>query len=300
MALADVLHIPNPVISPICYSTSALETLALTCAQMCSPEDQWALVTKYRRSQAAISQLTHEVVSYINNAWGHLLRFDKDGILSPEALTQYTAMLHAHGAPTRMVVGFLDCTIRKTCCPSFFKTLAYMGYKKFHGMKFQAIAVPNGMIAHLDGPYCTPQNDGGVLVESRLLKLMREHAIQPGLVEGDPSERRYFQLYGDSAYGVSAMLVSPHAWVRELTAVEHAWNTAMGGVRISVEHVFGIVLQEWTFLRCSWKHQILGTACGLWYRVAVLLTNAHNCFVPNQTAQCYGCMPPSIADYFHN
>ena len=96
------------------------------------------------------------------------------------------------------------------------------------------------------------------------------------------------------------MLVSPHTQVRELTAVECTWNMAMGGVCISVEHAFRIVLQEWTFLHCSWKHQILGMACGLWYQVSVLLTNAHNCFVPNQTAQCYGCMPPSIADYFHN
>jgi len=96
------------------------------------------------------------------------------------------------------------------------------------------------------------------------------------------------------------MLVSPHAQVGEPTAAECAWNTNMGGVRISVEHVFGIVLQEWMFLCCSWKHQILGTACGLWYRVAVLLTNAHNCFVPNQTAQHYECMPPSIDEYFHN
>jgi len=152
-------------------------------------------------------------------------------------------------------------------------------------MKFQAIAVPNGIIAHLDSPYHTPQNDGGVLAESRLLKLMGEHVIQPGLAEGDPLERQYFQLYGDSVYGVSAVLMSPHAQVGQLTAVEHTWNTAMGGVCISVEHAFGIVLQEWTFLHCSWKHQILGTACGLWYRVAVLLTNAHNFFVPNQTAQ---------------
>src|SRR6266481_8648488 len=154
--LVAVLCIPDPIISPDHYSASALEALALTCAHMRSPEDQWALATKYHRSQVAISQLTHEVVSYINNTWGHLLRFDKDGILSPEALTQYTAALHMHGAPTRMVVGLLNCTIRKTCRPSFFKTLAYMGYKKFHGMKFQAIAVPNGMITHLDGPYHTP------------------------------------------------------------------------------------------------------------------------------------------------
>ncbi len=176
----------------------------------------------------------------------------------------------------------------------------YTGYKKFHGMKFQAVTVPNGMIAHLDGPYRAPQNDAGVLSESGLLGCMHAHATQPGSVEGDPPERRYFQLYGDSTYAMSGVLVSPHMWVGVLTAAEWAWNMAMGGVRISAEHAFGIVLQEWPFLRCSWKHHILGTACGLWYRVAVLLTNAHNAFVPNQTTDRYDCMPPSIYEYFHS
>src|SRR6266481_1391555 len=100
--LVAVLCIPNPIISPNHYSASALEALALTCAHMHSPEDQWALVTKYHQSQAAISQLTHEVISYINNTWGHLLGFNKDGILLLEALTQYTAVLHMHGVPTHM------------------------------------------------------------------------------------------------------------------------------------------------------------------------------------------------------
>ena len=129
---------------------------------------------------------------------------------------------------------------------------------------------------------------------------MRKHAIQPGLVEGDPPERHHFQLYGDSAYAVSAVLVSPHARVGALTVAEHAWNTRMGEVCISVEHAFGIILWDWPFLRTSWKHQVFGMACGLWYRAVVLLANAHICFVPNQTAQHYNCMPPSIHEYFHS
>ena len=151
------------------------------------------------------------------------------------------------------------------CWPSMSETLMYTGYKKCHGMKFQGIAVPNGMITYLAGPYCTPQNDAGFLAESHLLELMHEHTIQPGLVEGDPLEHHHFQLYSDSAYRVSAVLMSPHAWVKVLTMVEHAWNTGMGEVCISVKYVFGM-------------------ACGLWYCTVVLLANTHNCFVPNQTA----------------
>ena len=223
-----------------------------------------------------------------------------DQMFSPESLTRYAAALHTHGAATRSVVGFLDCTICATCQPSISETLMYTGYKKCHGMKFQGVTVPNGMITHLAGPYHAPQNDTRVLADSCLLELMRKHAIQPGSAEGDPPERRHFQLYGDSAYGVSAILMSPHARVGALTAAEHAWNMGMGEVCISVEHAFGIVLHEWPFLHSSWKHQVFGTACGLWYHVAVLLSNVHNCFVPNQMAQHYSCMPPSIHEYFHN
>ena len=75
-------------------------------------------------------------------------------------------------------------------------------------------------------------------------------------------------------YGVSTVLVSPHAWVRALTVAEHAWNMAMGEVCISVEHAFGIVLCEWPFLCSSWKHQMFGMACGLWYCAVVLLSVA--------------------------
>ena len=46
LALVGVLCIPDPIISPNCYSTSALEALTLTCGHMYSPKDQWALMTK--------------------------------------------------------------------------------------------------------------------------------------------------------------------------------------------------------------------------------------------------------------
>src|SRR6266481_3363860 len=74
LALVAILCIPDPIISPNCYSSSALEALTLTCARMHSPKYLWL--------QAAISQITHEVVSYINKAWGHLLKFNKDGVLT--------------------------------------------------------------------------------------------------------------------------------------------------------------------------------------------------------------------------
>jgi hypothetical protein len=297
--LSQLLELADPLITKGRYNSIPLESLCLLCARLRSPEDLWSLATKYARPPAAISQIVNETASFINSRWGRLLQWDHDGILSPEKLKGYAAALHRFGAPTHTVCGFIDCTIQRTCRPVEHEGLVYTGYKKFHGMKFQAVVTPNGLIAHLAGPYRAPQNDSGVLRESGLLDSMERYAIQESSQEGDPPEHRFYQVYGDSAYAVSPFIVSPFSRVGELTRKERAWNTAMGGVRISVEHGFGLVVQDWPYLQSFWKHKILGNPCGLLYRVAVLLTNAHACVAPNQTAQRYSCPPPKLEEYFH-
>ena len=240
------------------------------------------------------------MADYINTRWEHLLHWDDTGVLSPENLQKYANALQDFGAPTRSIFGFLDCTIQQTCCPGDSEELVYTGYKKFHGMKFQGVVVPNGLLAHLEGPFRTLQNDSGVLKESNLLSNIEEYAIQLGSEPSDPPQDRWFQLYGDSAYSVSPFIVSPYHGRDTLTPEQCEWNKAMGRVRISVEHGFGLVLQDWPFLHVFWKMKIFGNACGTLYRVAVLLTNAHTCLVPNQTSTRYNCMPPTLEEYFHS
>ena len=219
--------------------------------------------------------------------------------MHPQQLREYASTLSNFGAPSSSVIGFIDCTIRPTCHPGVHQDLVYTGYKKCHGMKYQAIVTPNGLIAHLSGPYRAPQNDRGVLRESGLVEYLEKYVIQPGSTPNDPPSRRFFQVYGDSAYGVSEVMIGPYQSVRGQSGDEAAWNTAMGGVRISVEHGFGLVLQDWPWLNCFWRQRIWGTACGVMYRVAVLLSNAHACLVPNQTSIRYGCEPPTLEEYFH-
>ena len=77
-------------------------------------------------------------------------------------------------------------------------------------MKYQAVVVPNRLIAHLSGPFHAPQNDCGVLNESNLLSHLESHAIQPRSQQNDPPEYHYFQVYSDSAYGVSPVMIGPY------------------------------------------------------------------------------------------
>jgi hypothetical protein len=96
---------------------------------LCSPEDQWSLVTKYVCPQSAISEITNKTVTFIDRQWAHLLCWDAEGILSPVALQSYANTLYAFGAPSHSISMFLDCTIRKMCHPGEFQELVYTGYK---------------------------------------------------------------------------------------------------------------------------------------------------------------------------
>jgi hypothetical protein len=53
------------------------------------------------------------------------------------------------------------------------------------------------------------------------------------------------------------------------------------------------------FLNFSDNHKILLSPGGLFYMVAVLLTNAHTILHGSQTSQYFACPPPSLHNYFH-
>jgi hypothetical protein len=148
--LIDTLQIPDPITMAAGYHAPALEALILMCACLCSPKDQHTLSTKYHCLQSAISQITHEVMTFISCRWLHLIKWDVHSVLAPSALKKYAN-----------VFGFLNCTIHQTCCTSVLQRLVYTSY-----MKFQVVVVPNSMIMHLGGPYRVPQNDVRVLGET--------------------------------------------------------------------------------------------------------------------------------------
>ena len=173
----------------------------------------------------------------------------------------------------------------------------YNRHKRIHAQKFQAVVLPNGIIGHLFGPYEGRHHDRHLLNESGLLDACLEHAIQPGSEEGDDPQDRYFQLFGDPAYGVSRVIMSPFA-DNDRTPEELEWNNAMSKAHIEVEHIFGIICRTWPFLNAYWKMQAYSLPVGYYYRTAALLTNVLTCFRGNQISTVFNCPPPSIDEYF--
>ncbi|KAF8572976.1 hypothetical protein K439DRAFT_1376884, partial [Ramaria rubella] len=296
--ITDILELANPLITKHGYCTSMRESFALLCAHLRSPNTQWALMCKYNQPQLAVLEIINETVSFINNHWGHLLDWDSQLCQSRDICCCISA-LHDFGAPCQTIFGFINCTICLTCHPREFQELVYTSYKKCHGMKYQGVVIPKGLICHLSGPFHVPQNDMGVLADSRFLEYLELHVIQPGSRQGDLLACHYFQVYSDSAYGVSPVMVSSYVGIVPPTPEQCAWNMAMGGICTSVEHGLRLVLQDWPQLNCFWWQHIWGTQCGVMYQVGMLLTNTRACLVPNQTLHCYGCDPPTLEEYFH-
>jgi hypothetical protein len=167
-------------------------------------------------------------------------------------------------------------------------------------LKFQAVRLPNGLFGHLYGPVEGQHADPWLLTNSGLLEALLEHGICDGMNENTPVEDRFFQVFGDLAYGVSCQMMSPFAGAGQRTQKEQEWNNAMAAIRIEVEHGFGNVLRLWPLMSGWWKLKVFRSPIGRYYRVAVLLTNAINCVRPNQTAQYFDIAPPELQEYFHH
>ncbi|KAJ7469536.1 hypothetical protein FB451DRAFT_1038642, partial [Mycena latifolia] len=104
-----------------------IEALCLFIARFRSAGDLHELAMKYNRSQSAISQVVNELSQYLDDRWKHLLDFDTDGVLAPAQMQQYATAIHAAGAPLDSIWGFIDCTIRGICRPTWWQRIVYNG-----------------------------------------------------------------------------------------------------------------------------------------------------------------------------
>ena len=83
------------------------------------------------------------------------------------------------------------------------------------------------------------RHDSGMLAMSGLLPMLEVHSISPN---GQP-----LCIYGDPAYPLRVHLQGPFKGAA-LTPQQEAFNLSMSKVRISVEWVFGDIVEYFTFL----------------------------------------------------
>ena len=87
--------------------------------------------------------------------------------------------------------------IKMRCCrPIVFQEAVSNGHKRGHGLKFQSVLFPDGMLGHLFGPVEGRRHDTSVLEYSGLLDMLQTHVPE-------------YYVFGDQGYPMHASSISP-------------------------------------------------------------------------------------------
>ena len=115
--------------------------------------------------------------------------------------------------------GFIDGTLQKTARLPYFQKHAYSGHKRCHGLKFQTVVTPDGLIACLWGPMNGNRHDSHMLSESNLLQKLTDMMQVGGVTYAYPQSQYLFGGFHNPRAG----------------SIEALWNKLMSKVREVVE-----------------------------------------------------------------
>ena len=147
-----------------------------------------------------------------------------------------------------------------------------------HALKFQSVAIPNGLIANLYGPVEGRRHDAGMLKDSGFLNVLQREAYTP---RGDPLRPQLMSQFREAGVPV-------------LTPDMMAFNTAMSEVRVSVESLFGDIAEYFKFIDFKKNLKLGMSAIGKQYIVTALFRNVLTCLYGNSTSEFFQLDPQHL------
>jgi hypothetical protein len=227
------------------------------------------------------SKISAALITFVDALYKVALPYLSNPAIFHHRFNLYSKLIFDKSNSVNNIWGFIDGTLRKTCRPIRYQRAAYSGHKRCHGIKFQSVITPDGLIACFFGPIPGARHDSYMLAESQLLPQLED------LMPREPGVE-VFALYGDPAYPQSRYIVGGYRNA-DPNSVEARWNTAMSKVRICVEWGFKEITQQWTFLDFKQKMKVFKFPVAKYYMVGAFLSNLRNCFYDNQTALYFKC-----------
>ena len=91
-------------------------------------------------------------MNYLFDIHGHRITQWNQDILSPPTLQRYALAISQKEAALDNWFGFIDGTVRPISRPGEHQRLVYNGHKRVLALKFQSLALPNGLLGNLYGP----------------------------------------------------------------------------------------------------------------------------------------------------
>ena len=272
--------------------------------------EQLDISTHFGYSHASYcSQAYRLFLDYMVNDWGYLITNNWDFWLPylpqcAEAIRNQCVTQGVVFPEEFMIFGFLDNTMHKTCRvgggasapganaprnPALLQQAWYNGWKKLHGLKWETVDLPNGMIAFAWGPVSVRHNDLFTLRHSKLNDLLRD--LQLG-------QAMQYAVYGDSAYQHCRL---SHVRARHnydnMTLLELAENRVMSSVRETIEWSYKDMGQLFPLLNYDKVLKMRSMPVGKMYHACMILKNCINCMRYNETSQFYHLNPPSLEEY---
>ncbi|RPB01476.1 hypothetical protein L873DRAFT_1889964 [Choiromyces venosus 120613-1] len=168
--------------------------------------------------------------------------------------------------------------MRAICCSDGNQEIYYLGYKKYHAVKYQALSTLDGIIAHHAGPYRGWEK----------LQLVN-----------DPNPVKRIYIYGNPAYSLSYGIISAYQAQpnQPLSLLLQEVNMDMSSLHISVEYRFARLIMLWRYNRFKIGLNIRLLLVAAYFMVSILFCNISSCFHENMTSKRFCCSPPSVNSY---
>ena len=288
--LARELRIPDSMVVGHRKRASGKTAMLVLLARLRQGQSLESLGLILHMNPKRVSEICTTMVAWTFHNWGH----------KPTQLYQLKDRMPRYAAAIRgttgiqglEVMGFIDCTVRGVRRPLYGQEAIYSGHKKTHGMKYQALGLPDGLLAAVTGPRSARRHDSRVLVESTLEDEIRRLQRNTGVD---------YIAYADAAYSNTDVIMAGFDRVQRAADEDKEWLTkTMNADRTSVEWLFGIVCNKFRWVDYKDGNKIGKTAVGCYYIVAILLTNCITCLRGgNQHYARFECPPPTLHEYLN-
>ena len=146
--LCLLFEIPTKIVTENRYSVGGVEGLLILLHRMNHPVRLMDTAREFGCGESKISEVVHFMLKFLYDRFHKKLFFDEERI--PASLMYYSAAVGA-SSPLKTVWGFIDGTFRRIARPVRSQRQAYNGHYRAHGIKFQSVVTPDGLISSLWG-----------------------------------------------------------------------------------------------------------------------------------------------------
>ncbi len=215
-----------------------LEGTALLWRRLSCPGRLEDLAPHFGRPKSQCSLIFNSMLADIHHCFSRNVDNLHQPWFDPE---KYAAAVHCKGAPVSNVWGFIDGTLCHACRPTDNQREMFSGHKRRHGVKFQHVMCPDGIVVHAFGPYPGSQHDAAMYGVSQL---------DASLQTVHDSAGAQMAIYGDAAYPLRPWLLTPYQG-NLLNPQQKFFNSSMNPLRTCVEWGFAKLFMHFSFLNYS-------------------------------------------------